>query len=402
VNSIFTSDFFVANRKRLRESIGDDNPIIVTAHANVQRSGDVAYQFRQDSNFWYLTGITIPDIVLVMSQDDFLILPERDAVLDTFEGAIDSVELQRESGITKVYNYHEGWEKLITLLKTSKHVNAPLYKSYDDHHKLFLNPAKSQLIRRLKKLSVEVNDIRKHLVHMRMIKQPLEIAAIKQAVDITIDAFLNVFQSGWVQNHPNERSIQAAVEYKFAASGCQPAYPSIVAGGNRACTLHYTANDHDIDRDELLLIDAGAEYNNYAADITRVYTARKMTTSQQEVYRAVKDAQAFVIDQLKPGVDLKGMQTKVSRHIGKFLKARHLITSLKPEQVYKYYPHAISHHLGLDVHDVADYSQPLQAGMVITVEPGIYIKEEAIGVRIEDDILITKNGAEVLSRRLPS
>jgi len=403
VINLFTSDFFVGNREALRQKCNIDYPIVLSAHGSMQRTGDVAYPFRQESNFWYLTGLEIPELIMVISKnEDCIILPKRDAILDVFEGTIDKQKLRDISGIKNIYDQNEGWERLRTLAKKHRHFNVPLHKSYDDKHNLYFNPAKPKLVRQLKKLGVEMHDIRMHLVHMRMFKQKPEIEAIQHAVDITIDSISSVFSENWHIQHDNEASIDARVTYEYAKRGGKVSYPSIIAGGRRACTLHYIENNQPIKNNEMLLIDTGSEWSNYAADITRMYSASAYSVRQKTVYDAVKDVQAMAIEMIKPGVSIQKLQKAVTLQIGRFLKAEKLINKLDVHQIHAYYPHAVSHHLGLDVHDVADYSIPLSEGMVITVEPGIYIPEWGIGVRIEDDILVTKSGAKVMSDRLPS
>lgn len=401
----FSSDFFSANRATLRQYIQNEAPIVITANGVVQRAGDSGFPFRQDSNFWYLTGLQLPDAVLVVTDtSEFLILPERDPVLDYFEGAINADELKVVSGIERVLSNHEGWEQLIKFVKGHKIINTCLYKGYDQRHAIYMNPSKPRLVSRLKKIAPQatMTDIRPTLTTMRMVKQPVEIDAIQKSIDITIDAFKTVFANKWYTGCKHETEIDARLGFEFKRQGAQQAYPSIVAGGGRACTLHYDHNNQPLAKDELLLVDAGAEYGMYASDITRVYTPDKMTDRQKKVYEAVKEIQDYTINLLKPGADIKAIDKKVEKKIGQFLKVEKLISKQEPAQIRKYYPHAVSHHLGLDVHDVADYSRLLTEGNVITVEPGIYIPEWNVGVRIEDDILITAKGSKNLSANLPS
>ncbi len=401
----FGSDFFEHNRQVLKTQLADDMLVVITANGLVQRAGDSGFPFRQDSNFWYLTGIQLADAVLVMTKNtEFIILPERDPVLDYFEGAIDVDELAGMSSIKQIMPNHQGWEQLIQLTKKHKTIGTCLYKGFDQRHAIYMNPSKPRLVSRLKKLAPRAifTDIRPVLTRQRMIKQPEEIQAIQKAIDVSVKSFIAVFKEGWYAKNQHETLIAAKLDYEFACRGSSPAYPSIVAGGKRACTLHYEANNQPIASDELLLVDAGAEYSMYASDITRVYCPNKMSVRQKDVYNAVKEIQAYTIDLLKPGVDIKQVDKKVEKKIGQFLKANKLITKQEPSQIRKYYPHAVSHHLGLDVHDVADYSKPLTEGNVITVEPGIYIPEWNIGVRIEDDILITDKNRINLSANLPS
>jgi Xaa-Pro aminopeptidase len=401
----FSSDFFEHNRQVLKTHLADDMLVVLTANGLVQRAGDSGFPFRQDSNFWYLTGIQLADGVLVMTpKTEFMILPERNPVLDYFEGAIDADKLADMSGIKQIMPNHQGWEQLIQLTKKHKTIGTCLYKGFDERHAIYMNPSKPRLVSRLKKLAprAKFSDIRPIMTSMRMVKQPLEIMAIQQAVDISVESFKAIFSDNWHEEQMHESMIDASIGYEFAKRGASPAYPSIVAGGKRACTLHYEANNQPIASDELLLVDAGAEYSMYASDITRVYSPNKMSVRQKDVYDAVKEIQAYTIDLLKPGVDIKQVDKKVEKKIGQFLKASKLITKQDTSQIRKYYPHAVSHHLGLDVHDVADYSKPLTEGNVITVEPGIYIPEWNIGVRIEDDILITDKNRLNLSANLPS
>ncbi len=402
----FSSEFFINNRTTLRAQLHNNAPIVVTANGLVQRAGDSAFAFRQDSNFWYLTGLRdVADAVLVMTEEkDYLILPERDAVMDFFDGAFDKQALTQTSGIAEILDHHTGWEQLTLLVKKHKTINALVYKGFDARHGLYLNPSKPRLVSRLKKInpSIVMNDIRINLAHLRMIKYPAEIKAIQTSIDSTIESFKKIFTESWPKCYNNEADINTELRYQFMKRGGQPAYPSIVAGGKRACTLHYHANNQPIRNGELLLVDAGAEVNYYAADITRVYATSKMNSEQAAVYTAVKEAHAYAVSLVKPGADIRKVDSKVAHFIGKFLKAEKIITKNEPAQVRQYYPHAISHHLGLDVHDAADYDLPLTENMVITIEPGIYIPQKGIGVRIEDDFVISKNGNKNLSRLLPS
>ncbi len=401
----FTSIFFSQNRRALRQKLASGDPVILTANGVIQRAGDSGYPFKQDSNFWYLTGLNLPDVVLVITKErEFLILPERDPILDYFEGPIDQADLRRISGIDKIFSAHEGWDYLRQLASKYRLFYTCLVKGYDARHNLYTNPSKTRLISRLKKLApkAEIKDIRKELAHLRMVKQPEEIDAIMESVNVTIAGFNDVFKDGWYKKSNHESVVSARLGFEFLRRNAVHAYPPIVASGKSACTLHYDNNNQSIEPEDLLLVDAGAELNMYASDITRVYSPTKMSTLQKEVYGVVKDIQQFAFAQLKPGVDLKIVDKKVEKEIGRFLKSKKLISKQEPSQIRKYYPHTVSHHLGLDVHDDADYSLPLREGNIITIEPGIYIPEYNIGVRIEDDVLITKEGFRVISADLPS
>ncbi len=406
MKDLFNNDFFSGNREKLKNSRSADVPIVLTANGSIQRAGDSAFKFRQDSNFWYLTGLEEAELVLVITdQTEFIILPERSAILDVFDGAISNEELSNRSGIEKVYDHQVGWEQLRGLAAKYKKLYTGLYKGYDERHNIYNNPAKPRLVSQLKTLHTDITllDIRRELAHLRMIKQEPEIAAIQEAIDITSKSLQTVFSNGWSKKYPTEADLEREVTCEFARNGAKlHAYPPIIASGKNACTLHYSANDQKVDASELLLIDAGAEYSNYAADITRVYAPAAPSARQVEVYDAVKAVQDYIIKMLKPGLMMRDIEEKVEREIGRQLKTLGLIKKIDSNLIRKYYPHSFSHHLGLDVHDVADYQVALAPGNVITVEPGIYIEEENIGVRIEDDILITEKGCIVMSSDLPS
>jgi Xaa-Pro aminopeptidase len=196
--------------------------------------------------------------------------------------------------------------------------------------------------------------------------------------------------------------LEAEIGYGFRKRGAEHhAFAPIVAGGRRACTLHNVANNAPLSADELIVVDVGAEVEHYAADITRTISPSTPSRRQQTVYAAVLETQAYAMELLKPGVLLREYEHQVELFLGEKLRELGLIKTIDHENVRRFCPHATSHFLGLNVHDVGDYERPLEAGVVLTVEPGIYIPEESIGIRIEDDVLITGNGIKNLSRKLP-
>ena len=401
------SDFFAGNRERLRQLFTGTAPIVLTAHGLMQRSADEAFPFKQDSSFWYLTGIDHPDIVLVMDKGkEYLIIPKREAIAEVFDGAINAEELMRRSGISEVLNEKEGWRQLDTRLKRVQHVAtvAPLPPRMDVFG-MYTNPARRALVRRMKRANPEIEllDLRQHLARMRMIKQPAEIAALQQAIDITSDTIKEIAKPKQLSRYAFEYEIEADITRGFRRRGAEGhGFTPIVAGGPRAVTLHHTANDAALASDELVVIDIGASYGNYCADITRtVALTGKASRRQQQVHEAVCEAQDYAYSLLKPGVIFAEYEKLMEAFVGEKLRELGLIKSISRDSVRQFFPHATSHFLGLDAHDAGDYAHPLEPGVVITVEPGIYIPAEGIGVRIEDDIVITKDGCDVLSKKLP-
>lgn len=401
----FSSEFFAGNRQRLRELFTGTAPIVVTANGLLQRGNDSTFKFAQDANFWYLTGIDEPDILLIMDRDkEYLIVPDRSASRQAFDGVVEPEPLSKRSGISTVLNDREGWEQLGTRLKKVKHAATlavpPLYV---EQYGMYTNPARAALIDKIKTHNAEIEllDINQHLARLRMPKQPQELSAIQAAIDITIATIKQATNSAKLGKYSHEYQIEAELSRGFRARGATGhSFDPIVASGARACVLHSVANNGPLASGELVIVDTGAEVEHYAADIARTVSLGAPSRRQQAVHAAVLETQDYALSLLKPGVVLKDYEQQVEHYIGEKMRELGLIKSITHEEVRRFYPHATSHFLGLNVHDVGDYDRPLESGVVITVEPGIYIHEEAIGVRIEDDILITPSGIKVLSKKL--
>ena len=403
MESLFSTDFFTRNRQQLLKALPGDMPLVLTANGLLQRGADSGYAFSQDANFWYLTGIDDPDISLVIDgKRQFLIAPIREGIRATFDGVIDQQHLSQVSGINEVLNEAAGWKRVDELLhKSGRVATLQAAPSYIEQYGMYANPARQRLIERLQmhQPNLELVDIRLELACLRMIKQPAELEALQTAIDIT-SASLDDSLTGDRQRYAYEYELESAVAQGFRSRGASGhSFEPIVAGGQRACTLHNIANNGRLRADELVVLDVGAEYQHYAADITRTIALQKPTARQQAVYEAVLQVQQQAAELLRPGILLRKYEQQVERLMYKQLKTLGLVK--RTNQVRDYFPHATSHFLGLNVHDVGDYQQPLSAGVVITVEPGIYIADEAIGIRIEDDVLVTDSGAKVLSDALP-
>ncbi len=399
----FTDSFFTGNRERL---LSDTHAklIVISANGLLQRSADTTFPFRQDSNFWYLTGVEEPDFLLVMTPEEtFLIAPKRDDHRDQWDGAIDKSGIKDRSGIDRLYEHHEGWSKLDRLLKTHKkvHTITPA-EAYLEHFGFYANPARGVLLTALAKhRKLETVDIRKSIARLRQIKQDPELHALQKAIDITGKGLQAVIKK--LSRYKSEHEIVADLTREFIRHGATGhAYQPIVAGGRNAATIHYIKNNQPLNQGDLVLMDIGAEVMNYSADITRTYAPGRPTKRQRDVAKAVEFVHNESLQLLKPGTDMKQYEQQVDAIMARELKKLHLIDDISDKrQLKKYYPHLTSHFLGLDTHDAADYTMPLAPGMVLTVEPGIYIPEESIGYRLEDDVLITEKGAQVLSAALP-
>lgn len=402
----FNHVFFCANRKRLRGMLPDDvQLVILTGNGRMQQTGTESYAFHQDRNFWYLTGIDEPEVILVMDgTDEYLILPDRGAVQNVFDGSYEVDELKHISGVMRVYNQTEGWNVLRTRLRGENRIaTAERPPVFIDVFSLYSNPARAHLIRRLRraKPGLELLDIRKHIADMRTVKQPIELAALQQAVDITLDAIRAATLPEKLARYQYEYELEAEISYGMRRKGAETqSFPPIVASGPRACTLHYIANNHSIAKDATTVVDVGAVQQHYAADISRTVCVGNPTARQQAVVAAVEESVQHALSLLRSGVVIRDYEQNMEQFLGKQLRALGVITTNKSADIRRYFPHATSHYLGLDAHDAGDYLRPLEPGAVITVEPGIYIPEESIGVRLEEDVVITNNGVEVLSSGL--
>jgi Xaa-Pro aminopeptidase len=389
----FDNTFFINNRKRLSTML-PNTVVVISAHSTMQYSADMAYPFRQDSNFWYLTGINEPDLVLVIDttkNESTIILPEQSEYHKQWDGEIDTVDITQTSGIS-AYRKSNALTALLTAAKKDKKKIGYL-KPFDERvepYGFYANPARRIVANKIFEVTEDVEDCRLALARLRQIKQAVEIDMIKKAVEITGES-LSLVKSR-LRSFQNESDVERQLTIEFYARQAEGhGYEPIVASGGNAATIHYNKNNVAITNNSLLLLDVGAKYAGYSADISRTWATRKPSKRQAEVHRAVLDLQDKALSLLKPGTVLKEYQKKMEKH------AKEAMQKLHCSNAAEKYPHGFSHFLGLDVHDAGDYDSPLEEGMVLTVEPGIYIPEEAIGVRIEDNIVITKDGIINLS-----
>lgn len=397
-----TLAFAQDNRKKLVDAFSK-KLIVVTAYSQMQRSNDASFTFEQEANFLYLTGIDVPDWrVIIDGQDNklWLVAPDVDSLHQTFDGSLSWDDATRISGIENIITSKQANELLIELSKKYKTVYTLGKDPYSNHYDFHQNPAGQNLRRYLKSYFSDIKDCRLELAQLRAIKKPAEIRAIRKAIALTIDAF-NLVKNK-LPELKYEYEVEAEFSYYFKKNGAAGhAYDPIVAVAKNACTLHYIDNKDAIQKNTLLLLDIGARVGGYAADITRTYAISTPTSRQIEVHRAVEQAHHEIIELLKPGLAVVEYQKSVDCIMQHALITLGLLNDRTDVATYrKYFPHAISHGLGIDVHDSLGRPDKFAAGMILTVEPGIYIPEEGIGVRIEDDILITDTGYENLSARL--
>lgn len=387
-------------RRRVREAIGD-TPLVMTAYDALQKSADMAHAFTQEASFSWLTGINEPGWKLVCAEEKWtLIAPERDEIHVLFDGGLSREDALKLSEADEVVTHDEGAALLKEVAMSHSAVYAVGEDPHSEHYSFIENGAQKRLLTELESLFGEVKDVRLVLAKLRAIKTAQEIESIRKAVAVSVESFEAVRNS--LHTYTHEYEVEALLSSSFRKTGAEGhAYEPIVASGSHACTLHYATNNDALPEGGLLLIDAGAKVNGYAADITRTHAIGTPTDRQVAVHQAVEKAHFKIADLIKPGVTLRQYQNNVDEIMKDALESLGLLKDRADEKTYrKYFPHAISHGLGLDVHESLGGYKEFQPGMVLTVEPGIYIPEEGIGVRIEDDILVTEAGNTNLSAAL--
>lgn len=395
------SSFFKSNRERLIEQLHGGS-IALSAYTKMQRTNDAAYFFEQESNFWWLTGIDAPDWWVVIDgarARTWLVMPDVSDTHAVFDGSLSAEDAKQISGADEVLARDEGMKLIRMLAKKHSVMHTLGDQPYAEYLDFTLNPAPKKMQELLQRSFNAVQDCRKDIAKLRAIKQPEEIEALQNAIDITIGAFKQVQST--LGNLKYEYEVEAEFTYHFRKHGAQHAYDPIVAGGKNACTLHYIQNDTKLKKRELLLMDIGARVDGYPADITRTFSYGDPTKRQRQVYAAVASAQKQIIHLIEPDMPIDHYQQRVDEIMIDALISVDLMKSRTDEAAFRrYFPHAVSHGLGVDVHDSLGGPKRLLPGMVLTVEPGIYIPEENIGIRIEDDILVSKTGHVNLSGKL--
>ncbi|TXD32037.1 M24 family metallopeptidase [Lujinxingia vulgaris] len=421
-------EVFEARRARLMETIGPEGVLIVVGPSMRQRSNDTEYTYRPSSDLLYLSGFREPESVLVLAPGREegaygLFVPDRDPSKEQWEGRRAGPEgAVARFGADVAFGLSELDEELPKFLKGRQTL----------YYTLGVEPAFDQRVigwvqslrhRRNQHLAMPaaIADARDLLFEARLIKEEAELNVLRRACEISAEAHILAMKH--CRPGMMEYELQALIEYHFRRSGgTGPAYASIVGGGDNATILHYTENEDRIGEDDVVLIDAGCEYGYYAGDITRSFPASgRFSEPQRRLYQAVLDVLEATTAMIKPGLPYESLQEEASKMLAQAMIDLGILNetleeTLESKSYRKYYPHGIGHWLGMDVHDVGlykldeDTSRPLKPGMVLTIEPGIYVPADdenapeelrGIGVRIEDDILVTAEGYENLTAMCP-
>lgn len=413
--------FHRERREALRKLLPEKSVAVFFANPIRNRSNDVDFQYSQDPNFYYLTGCIEPNALLLIfkeprtfdgiNTDEVLFVEERNAKDELWTGRRLGAEGARARlGFKSAYTGKE-WQDFGVNFATLKEVltilpESPNSSKFEEADLFDLVSALQKKLKAAEGVNVDISSLYRLMSQLREVKLPEEQVLLQKAMDVTIDGFkemLRKIKPGWT-----EYQAQAEVEYHARFQGAEyMGYPSICGAGNNACVLHYTSNRKISDSTELILVDMGAEYHGYTADITRTIPVNGRFSPEQAVlYNIVLEAQNAGIAACTPGADFRASHRAAEKVIARKLKELGIIQQEK--DVDTYFMHGTSHYLGLDVHDAGTYGA-LKEGVVLTVEPGIYIPEGAacdkkwwgIGIRIEDDILVTSSRPMVMTRALP-
>ena len=407
---------FVQNRERFISKMKKNAIAILVSNSEVPSNGDAIYKFKQNSNLYWLSGITQEDSMVILFPDnpdpkyrEILVLVRPNELKEKWDGRrLRAGEARDMSGIKTIV-----WlDTLEALMQPWIHLADSIYLDSNE------NDRKASLLKTRDYLFIDEMKSRYPLhqyeraarifKELRAIKTQAEIDVIQKAIDITENTFRRILK--FVQPDVMEYEIEAEIVHSFLSQRATgEAYGSIIAGGDRARTLHYVANNQQCKGGELILMDFGAEYGSYCADLTRTIPVNgKFTRRQKTVYNACLHLHDYAKSLLRPGITITDYTDKVGEEATQqFLKIGLLRKSdVKNEdsenRAYrKYLYHGISHHLGIDVHDLGTRTEPIKAGMVLTVEPGIYIEQEQTGIRIENNVWITRNGNKDLMKNIP-
>jgi len=398
---------YAARRAKLAAQV--DGPVVVFGYTGHEDLSEFALFF-QEKNFYYLTGDDEPGGAVLLIPDppagkkiegahEILYLPARDYAQEKWEGpkmGPDDPGIREKTGFADVQAFANLRAKLEELAKTYSNFYTLLPGQQEEGYPHLKNW--SEWLKHTVP-SANVFDITPAISAMRQVKSAGELALMRKAIDASIDAQLDAMK----RMRPGLFEYQVAARMKeiHEFEGCsREAYAPIVGTGFFSTVLHYSALDQQIKDGDIVVLDVAGEYGDYAADITRTLPANgKYSARQREIYEIVLGAQNAAMSAVKPGATIHGGAVDLNVIAREYINTHG--KDLHGEPLGKYYIHGLSHHLGLDVHDPGSTTRPLEAGMVFTIEPGIYIPEENLGVRIEDDVLVTKDGIEVLTKRLP-
>ncbi|WP_373601363.1 aminopeptidase P family protein [Paraclostridium bifermentans] len=396
---------FELNRKNLVKEMKKNSLLIMFAGDAPYRSADQKYKFTPNRNFYYLTGIDDTKVILtILKTEDEVIetiyVQREDELMAKWIGRAISKSEAKEASKVESIKYLDEFESTISAYIDRRGIN----KVYFDLERQSIDIASTKAqdmanVMRVKYPYIKIKNIYPEIVKLRMVKCDNEINTIKTAIDITKEGIVSMAKN--IKPGMKEYEVEAHFDFEIKRLGASAhAFTTICAAGKNATVLHYEDNNQEAKDGDLILFDLGAEYNYYCADISRTIPINgKFTERQKQIYNIVLATMKEVEKEARPGITLKDLNDVAKKTLAKGCLEIGLIE--KEEEIGKYYFHSIGHPLGLDTHDVWINNSKLEKGVVITNEPGLYIEEEGIGIRLEDDLLITESGCENLSKHIP-
>lgn len=394
--------YFIERRKKLAEQINDNEIFILFAGKAPLKSADENYTYTPNRNFFYLTNIDEEDDIYVLYKEnnkinEMIFIHRYNELEAKWIGAkYDEKYVHELSGIDEIY-YLDQFDSFV---EQNIHNFKLIYLDLERDEKLSSFTAGQEYSKLIKEKypNLEIKDAYIVVARQRMIKDELEISKIQKAIDITKLGIEKMMLN--TSDIKYEYQLEAYFDFVIKQHGASDfAFKTIAASGKNGATLHYSKNNTLVNKDDLILFDLGAEYDFYKADITRTFPiSGKFNDRQKLIYNIVLKGQEEVMKHIRPGITTKELNQILINFYAIELKKIGLIE--KDEEVRKYYFHGVSHHLGLDTHDACIYGLPLEEGNIITVEPGLYLEDENLGIRIEDDVLITKDGFINLSKNI--
>lgn len=397
-------EFFKRNRKNLVDKIEDDSVVILFSGKAPKKSADEAYHYTPNRNFYYLTGIEEAGIILLITKingktEENLFIKKADPVMERWVGkTINHIEATAVSAVENIC-FIEEFEAAIHKNIFSMEVKNIYFDFERDAWNSTCTEAELTAKSIIEKYPyTKIKNIYHEICELRTIKSEEEIEEIKKALEITgkgIESILKNAKPGMM-----EYEIEAYFDFTLKTNGIKDyAFKTIAASGKNATILHYASNNSQTKAGDLMLLDLGAQWNYYNGDISRTFPVNgKFTERQKLIYNIVLKAQAETIKIIKPGIPFKELNL-TARKV--FLEELSKIGLAKDDkELSNYYFHGVSHQLGLDTHDVGSRDAILAPGMVLTVEPGLYIEEESIGIRIEDNVVVTENGCDIISKHI--
>jgi Xaa-Pro aminopeptidase len=396
-------NMYQQRRNQLAKQLATNSLVFVFAGTTQKKSADAHFLFEVNRNFYYLTGIDEQEAVLVLHNQqgkthEMLFIRDVDPTMEKWNGLYMSKEQAKTISNIETISYLSSFEAIVGRFLSRSTVEVIGVDHERINHTDPISSAEAFAKEMQHKWLVPVMNVYPMIAALRTIKNDHEVERIKAAIDVTNDAFLNMLQA--TKSGKYEYQLQAEFEVVLKLNNAKPSFDMIVAASDRACILHYVTNLEKIEDNALILTDMGANLDHYCSDISRTFPSNgKFTEKQKELYNVVLEAMQRVFDAAKPGVTLRELNQIVVEFYQEKLVELDYIAS--PNNVVDVYYHGVSHFLGLDVHDVGQVdNMKLQAGHIITVEPGVYIAKEKIGIRIEDDLLITKDGNINLSSHI--